>query len=555
MPNPEPARESLFTTRFRHKDTGVVYAPGTQVHRAGDVNNDGTPDFIVSMPPIGANWNGPASLNTGTVFLRSGIDGTIIHQLFGSVYNTSQYSSFGHAACGMGDVNGDGFGDVAVSVVAIPNGATGSFDGAVQVYSGIDGSALATIVGTPGATTGIDIANLGDLNGDGIAELAIAERFSVGATFDGHVLIYSGADWSLFRTIDDPVGTMPAASIANAFDVNGDGVDDILIGQPLYGASATPGRAQVFSGSDGSLLHEFIGSIHGRMGSSVAGLGDINNDGFADVLIAEPDFAAPAGSSSVQKAGRARVYSGVDGAPLFSFDNVAFNGKIASTVACVGDINGDGVNDLAFDHLQPAFHHSNAAMLIYSGANGSLVSVIDGHDIPETKHMDIAGIGDVNGDGFGDVATSSILFDTDPNTENDGETRLFLGGTPPTEKIYSSSGASPALDLEWWPRRSNPNHFIGNYRSTGATPGALGVIVASLATIDFPILGFDLLVAIDSINLLTLGTMGANAAGEFTVGNLSRSYPPLAGQGIYLQVFETTPAVKASNAIKMILLP
>ena len=79
-PNPEPARASLFTTRFRHKDTGVLYAPGTQVHRAGDVNNDGIPDFIVSMPPIGANWNGPASLNTGTVFLRSGVDGAIIHQ-------------------------------------------------------------------------------------------------------------------------------------------------------------------------------------------------------------------------------------------------------------------------------------------------------------------------------------------------------------------------------------------------------------------------------------------------------------------------------------------
>ncbi len=455
----------------------------------------------------------------------------------------------------MGDVNGDGHDDVAVSVVAIPNGTIGGFDGAVQVYSGFDGSALATIVGTPGASTGVDLANLGDLNGDGIAELAIAERFSVGTAFDGHVLIYSGADWSLFRTIDDPVGTMLVASLANALDVDGDGIDDILIGQPLYGGPVTSGRAQVFSGSDGSLIHEFTGSNQGLLGSRVAGLGDINNDGFADVLIAEPDFAVSTASAGVQKAGRARVYSGIDGAPLFSFDNVAFNGKIASMVACVGDVNGDGVNDLAFDHLQPAFHHSNAALLIYSGADGSLISVIDGHDVSEPKHMDIAGIGDVNGDGFGDVATSSILFDNDPNTENDGETRLFLGGTPPTEKIYSSSGTPPALDLEWWPRQSNPNHFIGNYRSTGATPGALGLIVASLASIDLPILGVDLLVAIDSINLLTLGTLGANAAGEFTVGNLSRSYPPLAGQEIYLQFFETTPTVQASNAIKMILLP
>ena len=160
-----------------------------------------------------------------------------------------------------------------------------------------------------GGTFGWVSDDLGDLDGDGVHDLALTAPFLSG----GSVHVYSGATGELlFPPITTAGGGSLGIDVDPAGDVDNDGTPDVIAGASATGA----GRAFVFSGIDGQLLRTFIGQVSGdRFGFGVVGLGDITGDSVSDLLI-----TATQHDTAGLNAGRAYVYSGADGALLCTAD-------------------------------------------------------------------------------------------------------------------------------------------------------------------------------------------------------------------------------------------
>ncbi len=189
---------------------------------------------------------------------------------------------------------------------------------------------------------------------------------------------------------------------ADAGDVNGDGVPDIVVGEPQVGI------AQVLSGSDGAVLHQWTGVPGEGLGVSVDGLGDVNGDGFDDVIVGSFGGSLPFAST-----GKARVFSGFDGSLLFLLQtptqSPTMNG-FGQVVAGVGDVDLDGVRDFAVgDPLAASAGPLTGEVHIYSGVSGSLLFSHLGAQADLRFGSSIDGAGDVNGDGFADVIVGNDL--------------------------------------------------------------------------------------------------------------------------------------------------
>jgi hypothetical protein len=276
-----------------------------------------------------------------------------------------------------------------------------------------------------GEHLGTDVAVAGDVNGDGYADTLVSAPFAtVGSLRLGRVLVLAGQSGEYIRQhVGSADGEQYGRAVSGAGDVDGDGRDDIVVGAP--GADLPlidAGRAEVRSGSTGALLHSLAGaSAHDAFGSAVAGVGDLDQDGHADLIVGAP-LADLAGLSS----GTARVVSGQTGATLLLLVGSSAYAEFGRTVGSAGDVNGDGTPDL----IVGAPHEVVAGLptgrvRVFSGLTGAVLLTLQGDHPHDEFGFAIAGAGDIDADGAADELVGA-RFD-DASGVNSGSARVFSG--------------------------------------------------------------------------------------------------------------------------------
>jgi hypothetical protein len=266
----------------------------TRLCASPDLNGDGVPDLIISDPPYGPG----TSAGFGWVGAFSGSD----HRTLWTREGEKEFDVLGVSVAALGDIDGDGLGDLAVSK---PRGSPHTNRhptdtdgiGEVMIVSGKDGSVIRILGNDPVLVYfGESVANVGDLDGDGRPELAIgAPGFGPGEGLQGWVGIYSMPSFRLIREFKgvngfifqlNLQGDVYGYKIASAGDADGDRVPDILLGAERWSSLFDSfGRVDLRSGRTGQLLESFEIPEDDRFLGSLSGLGDLDGDGRDEFLI------------------------------------------------------------------------------------------------------------------------------------------------------------------------------------------------------------------------------------------------------------------------------
>lgn len=306
---------------------------GYSISSAGDVNSDGTADYIVG-------GSGPAN----RVVVYSGVDHTMLHDL---TTPSAERENFGASVAGAGDVNGDGYADLLVGANRADVSATITDTGRIYLLSGSDGSVIWQQMGSaPQGMLGSGLGLVGDVNADGIPD-QVAAAPGAGPHGLGEAYVFSGMDGATLYTLRPMTettsgGTFGTFFAAGAGDSNADGTPDIFIGDyaAVRGTATDTGRAYLYSGSDGTLLHTFEAEADGDGIGPGRGIPDIDSDGYADVIL-----AAWQSSAASPKGGKVYLYSGKDMHMLQTVTGTIAQDALGVDALSVGDVNGDGTMD------------------------------------------------------------------------------------------------------------------------------------------------------------------------------------------------------------------
>ena len=304
---------------------------------------------------------------------------------------------FGTAVALTGDLDGDGRSDFAATTV------TGAQNrGAVRVYSGFDARLLWEVQGTTaGQRFGASLARIGDVDGDGRPDLLVGAWLASfpGALQTGLARVLSGASGATIREHrGDSAQDHFGWTVAGLGDVDGDGVDDYAVAaidDDDNGGSA--GSVRVYSGASGAALYTLRGSAGEQiLGSAIARVPDADGDGRADVAVGAPSFAG-----NLQP-GYARLHSGATGALLWTASGSANMDQFGGALAGLGDLDGDGRGEVAVGARQLAAGAAGYVRIL-SGADGSVLREIAGNGAGSRFGTALAGAGDVDYDGRDDL--------------------------------------------------------------------------------------------------------------------------------------------------------
>lgn len=321
------------------------------------------------------------------------------------------YDRFGTSCAACGDVNGDGRPDVIVGATENGNIFTIA-EGYARVFSGATGTVIYTFNGAVSNDQFGAAVGASDVNNDGRPDLLVgAPGVSSG---NGAVYVFNGLTGSstpLF-TFNGGANEGLGGAVAGCGDVNNDGRADVIAGGPANNSNR--GIARVYSGLNGSVLYTINGvNTQDFLGFAVDGAGDVNNDGFADFIV---------GSRSAG----AKVYSGQTGLALYTFPAVGTD-RIGTSVAGCGDVNGDGRADFAIgapqdgNILSPGLGY----VKVYSGLTGAVLWTLNGDNAGDRFGWSVGGGKDVNGDGRMDVIVGADQNGSAPF----GYARVFSGLT------------------------------------------------------------------------------------------------------------------------------
>lgn len=333
---------------------------GFSVSGAGDVNNDGYDDMLISSPGISRVYlvlgsASPAGASLGTA---------------DAMYDGENSGSYGCASvAGAGDVNGDGHDDILIGDYAYNSNQGRSYIilGSASPSDTALGSADAIYTGeAAGDSAGFSVAGVGDVDGDYFADFLIGAQGFNSNQGRAYLILGSGSLFSTNLASADAIYTGESTSdyagnsVAGAGDVNGDGLADLIIG--AYGnddGGSAAGRAYLVLGnanlgnialSDADAIYTGE-SANNYAGNSVAGAGDVNGDGYSDLLIGANGYNSDAGGAYLILGSASPISSSL------SVAEARYTGEndydyAGLPVAAAGDVNGDGLSDLLIGATQ-----------------------------------------------------------------------------------------------------------------------------------------------------------------------------------------------------------
>jgi len=290
------------------------------------------------------------------------------------------------------------------------------------------------------------------------------------------VSVLSGTDGSaLFVFNGDSEYDRFGFSVSGAGDVNGDGFYDLIVGAFRDDNTAyNSGSVRVFSGSTGSELFTFNGDdAHDQFGFSVSGAGDVNGDGFADLIV-----GSNVDDNNGISSGSARVFSGVDGSVLFTFNGDSAGDNFGHSVSGAGDVNGDGYADLIVGAPSDRNYGINSGSArVFSGADGSILVTFNAESALERFGNSVSGAGDVNGDGFDDLIVGA--YRDDDNGTDSGSARVITGGPRWCADQNRDWQVTPA-DFSAWIGNFNVMNFLADVNQDGfVTPADFSAWIAA----------------------------------------------------------------------------
>lgn len=303
---------------------------GLSVAGLDDLDGDGLPDFAVGAP--GRDSGGADA--AGSLYFFSGADGSLIQRLDSPMDS----ARFGWSVANAGDVDGDGTGDIITGTPFL-FGRSGVMSGGAFLLSGVDQSRIIRLHPASGlGLFGAVVDGLGDVDGDGVGDVAVGIPNEGGQY--GAVRVYSGATGLLIHVLSRPYSSMHfGTAVSGVGDLDLDGHNDILIGSDVQDRSGQlTGGVDVYSGATGAVLFGDLnmGEADTQFGSRLAAVGDLNHDGIPDFAVGAPS-ASPGG---IFEAGSAFLYSGSNGAYLHAYHGIQPGGKLGSAIA--GSRNPEG---------------------------------------------------------------------------------------------------------------------------------------------------------------------------------------------------------------------
>jgi hypothetical protein len=419
----------------------------------GDIDGDGLPDWATGAPS-------PTTWTTipGRVYVCRGYDATPIRTLNGSVDG----DDFGTSLADVGDIDNDGVHELLVGAPDLlstgGHDSAGGTPGYIEVFSGATGALLVHVDGdTDGDMFGAAVAGMGDLDGDAVNDFVVGAP-GFGTLNRGLVRAISGATGA---TIWSVVGALPPAAIGSCLsaigDVDADGFIDVLVGAPNWdGPHVDSGAAWVFSGANGATLRTWFGPhASAFLGVSVAGVGDLDGDAVPDAAVGAMN--APQGLYK----GAVYAFSGQSGATLFSAIGPKDGTLFGCSVAAIGDVDGDGTTELAVGGYAYAFLSANSdgMLSVLSGGDGHEIGRVLGSSYGERLGWSLAGVGDVDGNG-------KLDFVTGASAANGafGLARVYTTDTPMPPSKYckpkmNSQGCVPTFASSGSLSLSGPDDF------------------------------------------------------------------------------------------------